>query len=118
MNVIVGLAGVVVSVWALSALGLSWFGRHDLPPVRICRFLWAELRPVYLPGVAILIAQHVMAGEMLGWNSLLHACQIFNWFAFKDIDDDDRWKRRKAKLVERIERRGARLVVVPAGGDS
>jgi hypothetical protein len=38
-----------------------------------------------------------------------------NWRAFHNVDDDDdRWKRRKAKLVEKVRALGGRLVAEPA----
>jgi len=113
MRILIAFAAAVTTTWTLSGMALSTLkgaGYHS----RLIRGLWAELRPFYLPAVAVLITNHVMAGEMIGWNTFAHTCQIANWFFFKDVDDDDRWKRRKAKLAEKIERRGGRLVVIPA----
>jgi len=78
--------------------------------------IWAELRPFYLPAVGVVITRLVLAGEMRGWNIFFEACALANWWFFKDVDDDDRWKRRKAKLVAMVQRQGSRLVVVPGGG--
>lgn len=120
MSLLLALSGVVALTWviagcALSVMKISGVDR-DAPARRCCRAIWAELKPFYLTATAVIIARHVMTGEMVGWNALWDACRIYNWFQFKDIDDDDRWKRRKAKLVEKVAQRGGRLVVVPAGG--
>lgn len=55
-----------------------------------------------------------MHGEMVGWNAFFDALKLVNWFQLKDVDEDDRWKRRKAKLASKVAKRGGRLAVVPA----
>jgi len=41
--------------------------------------------------------------------------QIVNWFMFKD-EGDDRWKRRRKKVAEKVKALASgRLVAVPAG---
>jgi hypothetical protein len=110
---------ITATVWAWSGFFIWIFRMWGRYPrlLQISRTIWAELRPFYLPMVCCLIAKHVMEGVMLDY-SLSHAFQLLNWFAFKDIDNDDRWKRRKKKLTEKVKERAGRLVVVPAGQES
>lgn len=116
MRLVVTLAGMVQLIWIMASIMILWFGRHlDL---REIRWIWAELRPFYLPAALISIGDVVVHGQLRGWNILFAVCSLANWWFFKDVDKDDRWKRRKAKLVEKIQRQGARLVVVPSGGGS
>lgn len=102
--------------WVLSGVILSWTkGRHDRKPLNYILRVWAELRPFYLPAVVVHIAEVTFAGEMRGWNVFFAACNVLNWYLFKDVGDDDRWKRRTKKAVEKIKQVGSRLVVVPSG---
>jgi len=113
-------SATVVFWWTICSLILRYkrFLGPDSFYIKPARWLWAELRPFYLPAVILRIGLLVMSGEMLGYNTLYMAAALANWFLYKDVDDDDRWKRRKAKLVEKIQRQGAHLVVVPAGDRS
>lgn len=119
-TIVEALAGLTVSLWSVSGVILSItksFGvRRDHPALRTWRWTWAELRPFYLSAVAVKIGLLVVSGEMLGWNTFFSACYVLNWFYFKDIDEDDRWKRRKAKLLEKVTRKGGRLVAAPVNG--
>jgi hypothetical protein len=39
-----------------------------------------------------------------------------NWWLWRnDKDDDDRWKRRRTKLAEKVEQVGGKLTVTPVG---
>jgi len=74
--------------------------------------LFSELLPFYLPAVLVGTAFDLHHHESL-WFMFFRACELFNWFVLKDLnDDDDRWKRRKKKAVETIEKVGGRLKVV------
>lgn len=111
------LSLLACATWTIAAVALDFmrtFGvDRDAPGRRFARAIWAELRPFYLLAATIVIAGHVMAGEMMGWNALFDAMKIWVWFQLKDVDEDDRWKRRKRKLAEKIGQRGGRLVVIP-----
>lgn len=95
-------------LWATRTFGGDTSG-HPL------RSVVSELRPLYLPAVVVIVAYHTQTHALLGWNTFGDACYVLNWFFYKD-EGDDRWKRRAKKAAEKITRRGARLVVVPAGG--
>ena len=117
MELLVRLAGIITSAWVVSGMffSLGKMLRVNLRQ-RFVWHVWAELRPLYLPAVAILVTHDVMTGNMLGWRAFVDACHIINWFYFRNVDEDDRWKRRRRKLAEKIEQRGGRLVAVPATG--
>ena len=110
-------ASTVATVWVWGSVFLILGRRFDIFPPKaldIFHLLWAELRPFYLPAVAVIISKHVMNGDILGWYAITDAAKIYGWWMLKDIGDDDRWKRRRAKVVEKVQRLGSRLVVVPA----
>jgi hypothetical protein len=80
----------------------------------LVRALYGELRPFYWPAVAVWAGLHVWAGSplaMVGGTTVMWA---LGWFAGRG-DDDDRWKRRRRKLGDRIRATAAGLKVVPAG---
>lgn len=107
------VAGMVMCLWSLSA-GAVWRGT-SMP---LMHHLYHELKPFYLPAVVVLhvLGAHrdgnpVAPGRLLG-----SAFCVLTWFLFRnEDDDDDRWKRRRRKLADRVQRQGARLVVVPEG---
>ena len=121
IELIVGLAQTVNMCWPVSGLLITIAKvRGDLenPIVRPFRWLWAELRPFYLPATGFLMGYVLVHGDMTPLQAVLWGMNVWSWFVFKDEDDDDRWKRRKDKLAAKIERRGSRLVAVPVGGES
>jgi hypothetical protein len=84
----------------------------------VARTIWAEGRPFYLPAVvADAVLDAVEATTLLGQASAIVGLVVgmFCWYVFKDIDDDDRWRRRKRKVANRVAQVGARLQVAPAG---
>lgn len=89
-------------------------GRTFEPP-RTMRTLWAELRPLFLP--ACFLHTFLGRGELFipghWWDLLMESLNYALWFLYKDVIDDDRWRRRREKLSESVQRRGAKLVVVP-----
>ena len=120
LDLILTLAGFIRLHWVVAGMVLLFTkgADPDSPWRRPWRWAWAELRPFYLPAVAVYIGEMVFNGEMSGWNIFLAAAALACWWIYKDVDEDGRWKRRRAKLVEKLERRGSRLVAVPAGGEA
>ncbi len=116
------LAAIIRLNWLFAGMVLTTMkamgANPDNPWRKSNRTIWAELRPFYLPAVAVYIGKIVFEGEMSGWNIFFAAAALACWWIYKDVDEDDRWKRRRAKLVEKLERRGSRLVAVPAGGEA
>jgi hypothetical protein len=107
---------VVVVAWVLVAAQLRL--AKPARPARALRW-FHELRPFYLASV---VTFYLTSAYLLGepaYPLLLFGfvADLLAWWLFKDVDkDDDRWKRRRRKLTEKIQRSGSRLVVVPEGG--
>jgi hypothetical protein len=110
----------VVAFWCWSAVILNVLSMLKRGGSRLAPFVFHELRPFYLPAVAAqFAADTLLSNPSLGWRVLLAALNLLNWFLLKDAGgDDDRWKRRKAKLAEKVSQVGGRLVVEPAGAES
>lgn len=114
MNWLFIAARLLIFTWIVNGVILMMGNGHQRPEwVAVNRWIWAELRLFYLPAVAIVIGSLVLRGEVLGWNTLVIFCDLMNWFMLKNLDDDDRWKRRRKKLSEKVARVGGRLVAVP-----
>ncbi|MGW5556902.1 hypothetical protein ACWER9_06720 [Micromonospora sp. NPDC003944] len=110
------LATVVILAWAFSGVTYpvaKLLGR-DVPS--LARHLYNELRPFYLPAVVVAF---VTAGMLdVGWWRWVNlGFNLWNWWSFRNFDDDDdRWKRRRKRLAERVSvSAGGRLVVVSDG---
>jgi hypothetical protein len=110
MTVVLAVAWLIAVAWAYSGLLLGLGVRR----IQLIRTIWAELRPFYLPAIAVLIGQRFADGHIWGWAMVNNAAAILNWFFFKDIDKDDRWRRRGRKVLEKITATDRGLVVVPA----
>lgn len=106
----------LVASWVLyMATRIAEIKGRTYEPTRALRWVWAELRPFYLP--ACFIHTFVSRGDLFvighWWSMATEATDYLGWFLFKDVIDDDRWERRREKLASRVERRGSRLVVAP-----
>lgn len=83
------------------------------------RTIAAEVRPFYLPAVTVSYAydfqSHFVHGTAI--QRLFYAVGLAGGLAFYWMynDDDDRWRKRRKKLTEKITRAGSRLVVSPQG---
>lgn len=103
--------------WCMSAIAINisrkFAGGHYH---KWLGFIFSEIKPFYLTIVIINIAILSMSGELLRhpysiWESFVWLCC---WWVYKDtIDDDDRWKKRKKKVLDKVKRLGSKLVVVP-----
>lgn len=115
LQFLAGAAFTVHLTWIWAGCAINLCRTFDRKPPEITRIVWQELRPFYLAAVSVEVAHEVASGEFSGWlDPASAALAYFAWYLLKDIDDpDDRWKRRKAKLVERIGLVGGRLKVVP-----
>ena len=112
-TLVTAVAGNVMLTWALFG-GALMFKRAGMPCPNLIVTIWAELRPFYLPATFIYVAVDVAHGRIWGLDMVFHVCYVLNWFLFKDVDDDDRWKRRRRKVLEKIRATDRGLVVVPA----
>jgi hypothetical protein len=111
-GLLIYVAGSVNIVWTFAGLWLLAY-RKFMPTPPIVRTLWVELRPFYLPTVAVLIATDIARGAIWGWYLVWHIDWVVNWYLFRNADEDDRWKRRGRKVLEKIQATDHGLVVVP-----
>lgn len=121
-TIIVAFGALVAVMWQISSGTLYWTkvltGAIDQRFLRPHRWLAAELRPFYLPAALIIISDDVVTGRLWGsgWAIFGDAALLACWWLYKDVDDDDRWKRRRAKVVGKVKALASgRLTVVPAG---
>ena len=114
---VLDIAGQVVYVaWVASGVGILIAQQMGAEPRDILRDLYHELRPFYWAAVIAMHIDPITKGgapayllnwvHYLGWGG-----HVWIWLVYKDIDDDDRWKRRRKKLAEAVKRVGDRLVV-------
>lgn len=104
---------VVISAWILAGMTLAAAGPGADAPA--ARAVFHELRPLYLPAVAVFCVSGVLSSGDLPLMALAAATQVWSWFLLKDRGgDDDRWKRRRKRAAEKISQVGSRLVVAPA----
>lgn len=88
---------------------------HELTPRD--RLVWAqatalgaELRPFILPAI---LAQYLTlaTGLPLWLAALAPTTELIIWFPARHLPDDDRWRRRRRRVGDRIRQLVARLVV-------
>lgn len=102
--------------WAVAAGMIGLAKRVGDEPPRAARTIYHELRPFYLPLAVgnLLAANYASSHNPSGY--IVFGLMLINWFQNRDIDDDDRWTRRRRRLAERVTATGeGRLIVVPAG---
>jgi len=121
MSIVIITVGVVGNcayvAWVAAAWTIHMAKRMGDEPRPIFRNIYHELRPFYWAAVLALRAPIIMKNGLLAYvldwvHYLSWGISIFVWVALKDIDDDDRWKRRRKKLAEAVKQIGDRLVVV------
>lgn len=118
MHVLYTLATMIHVQWLGTAVILViWRHRSDEPLFQAARVVWAELRPFYLPTLVFRYA-YVFGDPFwpLPVHLLLLAMDIWLWFLYRNAGNDDRWKRRRAKLTEVVTRAGSRLRTAPSMG--
>lgn len=96
--------------WAFVALPPFW-GR-SVPP--LARWVFNEGRPLMpVAIIAVFLIDALLRGtDGMAWRIVALAIWMWNWWR-SGRDKDDRWKRRKRKLHERVARVGTKLVAVP-----
>src|SRR5205823_6256006 len=117
LSLIFTVAAMVVSAWTWAAIVMTWCRllRPTAGQPAILRAVFHELRPFYLPSAVLVLVDQTMHDDSLFWRSFTFACSLANWCYCKyRFEYDDRWKRRKAKLVEKVRALGGRLTVEPA----
>lgn len=114
------LASGVHMSWLLACFALTIGrsrGRQDAGWYAVAGAVWAELKPFYLPALVIRQAHYFGDSTFpLPLQVVFLGIEVYLWFAFRHLGDDDRWKRRRRKLAEKVSRVGSRLVVAPTPG--
>lgn len=81
--------------------------------------IYYELKPFILP-LALVSSYLIPAlnSQQATWADHLNTfCWAFHWWANRN-DKDDRWKKRRTRLLETVQQTGARLTVVPASAEA
>lgn len=106
------MSSLVALAWITAAATLTLTTLFGTDAPELARAIFHELRPFYLVAV---VASFVLEQEHNGWSWFTLVMSLVNWLFFKDIDDDDRWKRRRQRLADQVAVLDGRLTVVPAG---
>lgn len=104
-------------IWAWSAVILQSIKRFrpDASGIMM-KIIWVgyhELKSFYLPAVVtnavtdIILRPHVF----IVWRVVGIGAQVLVWYMWRNMDDDDRWKRRGKKIADIVKRAGSRLIV-------
>lgn len=81
----------------------------------MARWIFHEVKPFFRPFAVILCLNHTFPLNSWSWVSLLIlAGQFVLFYFYKDIDDDDRWKKRKRRVLDKITITDGKLTVIPA----
>lgn len=91
-------ARVVMIVWIWSGLLLAVSDLFKAGRPEWCRDLFHELRPFYLPAV---LARNAYLATTAGTGGLFWfnaAVDVVCYFIYRNVDKDDRWKRRRDEL--------------------
>lgn len=110
------LAGFTNLLWVFAGMAIVMAKSVTREPSAAVRAVYHELRPFYLPlvlvgNVAWVISRGSSGMAVYGQVAL----DVLLWFLYRNVVDDDRWKRRGKRLTERVARVGDRLDVVPGG---
>lgn len=111
---------VAICAWMTSAMFLSPIFRHRINPdgmaLRVARWIFHELKPFIRFMTIARFGIHCLDLSPTLW---VHAgvlgLDLWNYYMYKDQDDDDdRWKRRKQKVLDKITITDGKLAVIPA----
>lgn len=107
-----------MACWLLTAMMLFWqkmLGKRL--PERLhgwVRRVYLEIKPFFLYLLVLDLVADAVRRDLSAWDAILFALNVFNYYNLRNLDDDDRWKRRKAKLKEMVSVADGKLVVVPS----
>lgn len=109
---------IAICAWVLSAMFLVMLrGRLDSGNValRVAQWIFHEVKPFYrVMAVAKFGIECLTPDEWLWIPAALMGLDFWNYHIYKDIDDDDRWDRRKREVLEKISIVDGKLAVIPA----
>ena len=109
---------VGIICWLFSAIVIQldiWFGLRLTDRLRaVLRWMYLEIKPFFLYFLTFDLIADALRHPPSLWDALLFANSVFAYYIMRNLDDDDRWKRRKAKLIEMVSVAEGKLVVVPS----
>lgn len=109
---------LAIALWLLSGTAILFdnlAGRRMRDrPRAIARWFYLEIKPFFLYAITFDLVATVFRRDLNSWDAIMFALHVVNYYSMRNLDDDDRWKRRKAKLKEMVSVAGGKLVVVPA----
>jgi uncharacterized membrane protein len=115
LSIVSVAAGWLCACWSLCGMVISAMQFFGARAPRIVRAVFHELKPFYIPAAVVVLLADTMLHRGLLSRLITLAAMVANWFFYRNLDDDDdRWKRRKAKLAEQVRQVGSRLTVAPA----
>lgn len=105
----------IIWSWVASAIFIEISKKFLGYVHRTIKNIYLEIKPFYLSVVIVYITSLSVQGKMLnGWNIWSSFIWLVCWWVYKNVlDDDNRWKKRKKKVLDKVRRLGSRLVVVP-----
>src|SRR5690348_14297918 len=108
LTVIEALGAAGWNVYMLSTIVVVIMRRSD----PIFRTIRNELRPFSLVILAAMRVPQLMLDRAHWWTYLLIGVDLLAWWLYRKNDDDDRWKKRRQKLADKVAEIGGRLQVV------
>lgn len=114
MKILQILLGSIEIFWIYSGSYIYFVRLAGKEPYLLIRTMFHELKPFYLPSVVLLYLLSSFHEVKNAGDIILLFINALGYWIYKDIDKDDRWKRRKERLAEKVTQVGSRLEVVPA----
>lgn len=116
MGIIYACAFIAYACWIIASMACaimmkSFDVNDDNKAFIIVREIHNELKPFVLPAIVVIA---IFQDGPMSARIINTVFNIAFWWAYKDLDnDDDRWKKRKRKLKDKVQVSGSKLVVVP-----
>lgn len=107
------LFGFVANLWLYAAFIIFVVRVAGGEPYQSIRTIFHELKPFYLPSTVIGYIFGSTYRERDGWDIVFFAVAVLSYWLYKNVDKDDRWQKRKEKLLEKVAQVGAKLAIVP-----
>lgn len=113
-QIVATVSATGVNGWCTAALIRLVLGALKMRRSFIVSRVFFELRP-FIPGLVVVeYVSRTLVHYPMGLRLLDLVAGAFCWWVYRDDkDDDDRWNKRRKKLVERVASVGGRLQVVP-----
>jgi hypothetical protein len=108
-----------ICAWLFSAIFLTFAKHRPVDPssrgLRVARWIFHELKPFIRAMAVIRFGIHCLNLEPTLWiHAFVLGMDLWNYHWYKDVDDDDdRWRRRKQIVLDKIAVVDGRLAVTP-----